>query len=91
MVISLPLILGAHTVFGVHSVNATALLPEIPHFQFEQQAQQHCPDDAVVWATTRSGVYNSNDERWYGQTGDGTYACLQDAQKAGYHANSAAP
>jgi hypothetical protein len=84
--IVLPLFLGAHSIFGMDFVHAAPLLREVPHFQFEQQAQQHCPDDTVVWAITRLGVYNSSAERWYGQTGDGTFTCLQDAQKAGYHA-----
>ena len=84
LMISLPVILAAHSIFGANFINAAALLPDVPHFQFEQQAQQHCPDDSVVWAITRSGVYNSNVERWYGRTGDGTFTCLLDAQKAGY-------
>lgn len=87
IVILLPLILGAQSIFGVDFVNATPRLGEVPHFQFEQQAQQHCSGDSVVWAIAPSGIYNSNAERWYGQTGDGTFTCLQDAQKAGYHAN----
>jgi hypothetical protein len=84
LVISLPLILGAHSIFGANFIDAATLLAEVPRFQFEQQAQQHCPGDSVVWATAGSGIYNSNAERWYGRTGDGTFTCLLDAQKAGY-------
>src|SRR5579862_7469367 len=84
LVVSLPLIIGAHSIFGTDFINATALLTELPRFQFEQQAQQHCPSDSVVWAIARSGTYNSNAERWYGQTSDGTFTCRLDAQKAGY-------
>lgn len=90
LLLLVPLLFGVHSMFGVAFVNAAPLLLEVPHFQFEQQAQQHCPDDSVVWATPRSGVYNSSGERWYGQTSDGTFACLLDAQKAGYHVTSRA-
>lgn len=90
-VIALPLFLGAQSIFGMDIVNAPAVLPEVPHFQFEQQAQQHCPDDAIVWAIGRLGIYNSNVERWYGHTGDGTFTCLQDVQKAGYRATRVVP
>ena len=73
---------------GMPLAEAAALPPEIPHFQFEVQAQQHCPADAVVWVVATRGLYNSSSERWYGRTSNGTYACLGDAEKAGYRASS---
>jgi hypothetical protein len=75
---------------GLPIANAVALPPEMAHFQFELQAQQHCPADAVVWVVASRGFYNSSSERWYGRTSNGTYACLGDAEKAGYHASTAA-
>ena len=69
---------------------ATPRLVDVQHFLFEQQAQQHCPNDSIVWVILRSGIYHSNTERWYGQTSDGTYACRKDAEAAGYHGSSAA-
>jgi hypothetical protein len=87
LAISVPLILGANSIFGSDLVHATARLTEAPQFQFEQQAAQHCPGESIVWAITRLGIYNSNTERWYGQTSDGAFICLQDAQKAGYRAS----
>jgi hypothetical protein len=89
LAVSLVLFLGVHSLFGVDFAAATPLLPDMPHFQFEQQAQLHCPEDSVVWATARRGVYNANGERWYGRTADGTFACLRDAEQAGYHASRA--
>jgi len=89
LAVSFALFLGVHSLFGVEFAAATPLLAEMPHFQFEQQAQQHCPQDAVVWATARLGVYNANGERWYGQTADGTFACQRDAEQAGYRASRA--
>jgi len=82
--ISLPLIVGAQAILGGYFTGVKARLIEVPHFQFEQQAQQHCPGDSIVWATPESGNYNASAERWYGQTGNGTFTCLLDAQKAGY-------
>lgn len=63
---------------------------DVAHFRFEQQAQQHCPDDSVVWAIARSGIFNSKAERWYGQTTDGSYVCRKEAEAAGYHPARAA-
>jgi hypothetical protein len=55
-------------------------------FQFEQQAQRHCPDDSVVWTDAARHLYNVKGERWYGATKSGAYVCLRDVEKAGYHA-----
>ena len=75
---------------GAPLAEAAAVLPDMPHFQFEQQAQQHCPADAIVWVVASRGLYNSSSERWYGRTSNGTYACLGDAEKAGYRASPTA-
>jgi hypothetical protein len=75
---------------GLPLADAAVVFPEMPQFQFELQAQQHCPADAVVWVVATRGLYNSSSERWYGRTSNGTYACLRDAEKAGYRASSAA-
>jgi hypothetical protein len=75
---------------GMPLAESAALPSDMPHFQFELQAQQHCPADAVVWVVATRGLYNSSSERWYGRTSNGTYACLGDAEKAGYRASSPA-
>ncbi|HVM46672.1 MAG TPA: hypothetical protein VMU04_01530 [Candidatus Acidoferrum sp.] len=48
-----------------------------------QAAQQHCPNDEVVWLNTRSGVYHFQGERWYGNTEEGAYVCKKEANAAG--------
>src|SRR5579871_3103614 len=73
---------------GAPLAEAAPLPSDLPHFQFELQAQQHCPADAVVWVVATRGLYNLSSERWYGRTSNGTYACLGDAEKAGYRASS---
>ena len=75
---------------GAPLAEAAAVLPDMPHFQFELQAQQHCPVDAVVWVVASRSLYNSSSERRYGRARNRTYACLGDAEKAGYRASSPA-
>lgn len=55
-------------------------------FQFEQQAQKHCPSDTVVWAEATAQLYNVKGERWYGATKSGAYVCRLDGEKVGYRA-----
>jgi hypothetical protein len=62
---------------------------DIAAFQFEGQAQHFCGSDDVVWVVASRGLYNVSTERWYGQTDNGAFACLQDAERAGYRANIA--
>ncbi|WP_158789469.1 hypothetical protein [Granulicella sp. L46] len=54
-----------------------------PHFRTEQEAQQHCPRDVVVWVNTKTGVYHLKGERWYGATKDGAYVCRNEADAEG--------
>jgi hypothetical protein len=70
--------------FTVPGAAANSLSANIPLFQFEQEAQLHCPDDSVVWATASRGIYNSSADRWYGRTSSGAYGCLHEAENAGY-------
>lgn len=52
-------------------------------FHSEDQAQQHCPSDVVVWLNIPSGIYHFKGERWYGATKSGAYVCKDDADEAG--------
>lgn len=54
-----------------------------PLFSTEQQAQQHCPKDLVVWLNLPSGVYHFRGQRWYGQTKSGAYVCKLEADRVG--------
>jgi hypothetical protein len=92
LLITVILLLGlAVTYAGGDSPPAIADRPRLnlTVFQFEQQAQQHCPQDAIVWAVASRGIYYVSAERWYGQTNNGAYACHRDADKAHYRANAA--
>jgi len=54
-----------------------------PLFTTEMNAQNHCPNDAVVWLTVPSSIYRFKGQRWYGNTDDGAYVCKKDADQAG--------
>ena len=55
-------------------------------FRTGQQAQQHCPSDAVVWVDPQSGTYQLKGHGSYGLSDTGRYACRSDAERAGMHA-----
>ena len=52
-------------------------------FTTEQLAQQHCPNDVVVWLNLPTGIYHMRGERWYGRTKSGAYVCEKEADQAG--------
>ena len=54
-------------------------------FRTEQQAQEHCPNDTVVWVDPQSGGYHLKTRPSYGHTGTGRYACRAEAELAGMH------
>jgi hypothetical protein len=67
--------------FGLPVVALTA--DALPQFPTEQQAQQHCPTDTVVWLNLPTGVYHLKGQRWYGRTKRGAYVCRIEADSAG--------
>lgn len=76
----------ARAVFAV--VLTMAALPRadaasLQLFPTEQQAQQHCPRDVVVWLNLPSGIYHYRGQRWYGRTKRGAYVCKTEADAAG--------
>jgi hypothetical protein len=55
-------------------------------FRTEQQAQDHCPGDTVVWVDVQAGGYWSKGQGPYGGGNAGRYACRGEAEKSGMHA-----
>lgn len=55
-------------------------------FPTEQQAQQHCPADVVVWLNLPTGIYHFKGQRWYGLTKSGAFVCELEADKVGNRA-----
>ena len=71
------------SVFGVLLAVGPALGAGMMMFKSEQQAQQHCPSDTVVWLNTTNATYHFKGERWYGHTNRGAYVCKDEADKDG--------
>jgi hypothetical protein len=55
-------------------------------YRTEQQAQNHCPKDTVVWLDHPSGIYHFKGQRQYGNTNDGAFVCEHEADQAGNRA-----
>ena len=60
--------------------------PVLTAFRTEQQAQEHCPKDTIVWLDPQSGMYQLKGHGSYGLSGAGRYACRDEAERAGMHA-----
>jgi hypothetical protein len=65
------------------SAAGPAPAPALATFAFEEQAQKHCPSDAVVWLNLPTGIYHLKGTRWYGRTTNGAYVCDKEAEAAG--------
>jgi len=52
-------------------------------FPTQQEAQQRCPQDVVVWLNIPTRIYHMQGERWYGATKNGAYVCEKEADAAG--------
>jgi hypothetical protein len=55
----------------------------LPTFPTQQQAQQHCPADTVVWLNLPTGIYHFQGQRWFGNINSGAYVCQREADQAG--------
>ena len=54
-------------------------------FRTEQQAQEHCPGNPVVWLDIQNAAYYVKGQESYGRTPGGRYACQGEADAAGIH------
>jgi hypothetical protein len=52
-------------------------------YSTEEQAQQHCPSDVVVWLNLPTHIYHWKGMRWYGNTKNGAYVCKKEADENG--------
>ena len=65
----------------IHVGDAAA---QLSLFRTALQAQQHCPNDSVVWIDPRKRIYYVEGQRRYGQGSTGTFVCLKEARRSGY-------
>jgi hypothetical protein len=48
------------------------------------QAQQHCPNDSVVWLDFKKRIYYLQGQRLYARGRTATYVCRDEARRNGY-------
>jgi len=77
--LTIKLLIAATLIIGT-SFPATAALTLFPA---ENQAQQHCPSDVVVWLNLPTRIYHWKGMRWYGNTKNGAYVCKKEADENG--------
>lgn len=80
--------LYAAIALGAFAIIATAAYAAgIPAFPTPQEAQQHCPQDVVVYGENKSGgVYHLPGSRFYGHLKNGMFMCKAEADAGGWHA-----
>lgn len=61
----------------------TVALP-LTSFRHQNQAQRHCPGDAVVWLDFRRGRYYRKGQSRYARGFDGSFVCRNEARESGY-------
>jgi hypothetical protein len=61
-----------------------AKAPILTPFRYEDQAQRHCPADAVVWLDFKKGKYYLGGQKLYGRGFQGSYVCLEEARRSLY-------
>jgi len=74
------LLAAALIVSGVPAALASPLTP----YRYEYQAQQHCPDDLVVWLDFKKGIYYGRGQRPYARGLNGSFACRAEVRAGGY-------
>ncbi len=52
-------------------------------FSSEMSAENHCPNDEVVWLNLPTGIWHPKGARWYGATKNGSYVCKKEAEMSG--------
>ncbi len=70
-------------VAAIDAPDAAAQSP-LSLFRSEVQAQQHCPNDSVVWLDFKKRTYYLQGQRLYARGNNGTYVCREQARKNGY-------
>ena len=51
-------------------------------FLTEPEAKRHCPADIVVWLNPDNGNFYYMDQRWYGNTKGGAFACKNEVSRS---------
>ena len=59
----------------------------VHRYKTEEAAKKHCPNDEIVWGSSR-GTYYPKESRLYGKSRGGAYACAREAYAGGWRQDS---
>ena len=76
-------ILGAVVVVATLFMPADCEAQGLGLFRVEGQAQQHCPNDTVVWLDLKKRVYYLQGQRGYARGSTAVFACRNEARRNG--------
>ena len=60
-------LIGMYLVTAMVAASSSEAAAQLSLFQYEMQAQLHCPDDAVVWLDCPKRIYYVAGQRLYAQ------------------------
>jgi hypothetical protein len=69
------------------TVTEPAAAARVHRFKTEAAAQKHCPNDEIVWGSSR-GTYYPKESHLYGKSKGGAYVCAREAYAAGWRQDS---
>lgn len=72
--------------FAISAILSGIAAAALERYGTENQAQQHCPTDTVVWLNLPSMIWHYKGQRWYGNTKHGAYVCKKEAAAGGARA-----
>lgn len=75
-----PLLIGTGA-SAAETPQARQMLPQL--YVAASLAQAACPTDQVVWVNWEARMSHLPNDKWYGKTTSGAYACAQPAAEAG--------
>ena len=64
--------------------HANDVSAQLTLFGTELQAQQHCPNDTVVWLDFQKRIYYVAGQRLYAQGRMGTFVCREEVRRGRY-------
>jgi hypothetical protein len=72
--------------FAIAAILSGFSVVALERYDTENQAQQHCPKDTVVWLNLPTMIWHYKGQRWYGNTKHGAYVCEKEAAAGGARA-----
>ena len=72
------------TILAVAGQTGQVAAQSLSLFLTEEEAQQHCPHDVVVWLDFKTRLYYVHGQRRYAQGGTATFVCQKEARGGRY-------